>query len=235
MQDIEAAYIQLGGQFVTPLHEIKEKLKGVKAFMFDWDGVFNNGSKSATGGSTFSEVDSMGTNLLRYSYYMNQKSLPLTAVISGEHNETAFYFSKRECFHYNFYKAATNKIDALNFICEKENITPKQVAYFFDDVLDLAMAEVCGLRVLVNQNANPIFIDHCVRHKYADYITANNGNNFAVRESTELLISLNGNYDQVVTGRKSTSEDYKEYLGHRRSVKTAFYTFENSLVKATEL
>ena len=69
--------------------------------------------------------------------------------ISGEKNPSAFYFCERENFNYSFFKVA-NKINALNFICEKENIKHAEVAYFFDDVLDLSMAEVCGVRILIS-------------------------------------------------------------------------------------
>ena len=208
MQEIENSYSYLGGKFVTPINDIKNKLSQIKAYIFDWDGVFNNGEKSANGSSKFSEVDSMGTNLLRYSHFMKTKQLPLTAIISGEKNETAFYFCQRECFDYSFFKVA-NKINALNFICEKENIKPTEIAYFFDDVLDLSIAELCGVRVLVNQKANPLFAEYCIKNNLVDYLTASQGGKFAVREASELLIALNENYNEVITNRKNSTQEYK--------------------------
>src|ERR1043166_618462 len=92
------------GNFITPEKKVKEKLKHIKAILFDWDGVFNNGQKTSNGGSAFSEVDSMGTNLLRYSLYLRNGKMPVTAVISGEKNETAFYFCNREGFHASYFK-----------------------------------------------------------------------------------------------------------------------------------
>ncbi|MCE3229677.1 MAG: phosphatase [Bacteroidetes bacterium] len=239
MQELERIYLALGGKFITPLDEIKTKLQNVKAIIFDWDGVFNDGSKAVTkdgsASSNFSEVDSMGTNLLRFSCYLQKKEMPVTAIISGEKNETAFYFCKRECFHYSFFKTATNKLDSLKYICEKENIKPEQVAYFFDDVLDLGIAEVCGLRILVNQKYNPLFADYCVKNKMVDYITAADGGNHAVRESTELLIALNGNYDTVLTERKNASENYKSYLEGRRAIATKYFTFKENKIEAVEM
>ncbi|MCE3259716.1 MAG: phosphatase [Bacteroidetes bacterium] len=214
---------------------VQSRLQNIKAIIFDWDGVFNDGQKHANGSSNFSEVDSMGTNLLRFSFYLKNNQLPLTAIISGERNETAFYFAKRECFHYSFFKAATNKIDALNYICEKEKIKPEQVAYFFDDVLDLGIAEICGLRILVNQKHNPLFADYCVRNKMVDYITAANGSSHAVRETTELLIALNGNYDTVLTERKKASAVYNTYLTGRRAVETQHFTFKDNRIESVTL
>ncbi len=234
MEEIENIYSYLGAKFITPVDKIRDKLNGVKAIIFDWDGVFNNGQKQDGGSSNFSEVDSMGTNLLRYSHFMKNGKLPVTAIISGEKNETAFYFSKRECFHYSFFKVA-HKIDALNFICDKENIKPNEVAYFFDDVLDLSMAEVCGVRILVNQKANPLFIAYCVKNNLVDYLTASQGGQFAVREATELLIGLNNNYDDVITNRKNYSENYAAYIEQRKATKTNFFTVTDKKIEAVEM
>ncbi len=234
MKEIENAYLNIGGRFITPITELKKKLPNIKAFIFDWDGVFNNGQKNNTGGSNFSEVDSMGTNLLRYSYFMKNGQLPLTAVISGENNETAFYFCKRECFDYSFFKIAT-KINALNFICEKENIKPNEVAYFFDDVLDLSMAEVCGVRILVNQKANPLFVGYCIKNNLVDYLSANTGGGFAVREASELLIALNENFNEVINNRKNSTADYKTYIEKRKAVKTKFFTVVDNKIEAADI
>ncbi len=234
MKEIENAYLNIGGKFITPIDELKKKLPNIKAFIFDWDGVFNNGQKNNTGGSNFSEVDSMGTNLLRYSHFMKNGQLPLTAVISGENNETAFYFCKRECFNYSFFKVAA-KLNALNFICEKENIKPSEVAYFFDDVLDLSMAEVCGVRILVNQKANPLFIDHCIKNNLVDYLSANSGGTFVVREASELLIALNENFNEVITNRKNSTADYKTYIEKRKTIKTKFFTVLDNKIEAAEI
>ncbi len=232
MEEIEKLYTELGGRFITPFNEIKNKLQGIKAFIFDWDGVFNNGKKDTSGSSNFSEVDSMGTNLLRYSYFLKAGKMPLTVVISGEKNATAFYFCKRENFNSSVFKVP-NKIPALNFICENENIKPSEVAYFFDDVLDLPIAEVCGLRILISQKINPLFTDHCIKNKLVDYISANSGGDHAVREVTELLIGLNGNYTEVINNRKNYDPNYRDYLEKRKQIVTKFYTLVESSISET--
>ena len=234
MQQLENSYTYLGGKFITPISALQTKFSKIKAFIFDWDGVFNNGQKNANTGSNFSEVDSMGTNLLRYSHFLKCQQLPITAVISGEKNETAFYFCQRECFNYSFFKIAT-KINALNFICEKENIKPNEVAYFFDDVLDLSMAEVCGVRVLVNQKANPLFVDYCIKNNLVDYLTASPGGQFAVREASELLIALNNNFDEVITDRKNYAANYTTYIENRKKATTKFYTVNNNTLELVNL
>ncbi|MEI6019822.1 MAG: phosphatase [Bacteroidota bacterium] len=232
MIDLKNIYIELGGTFVTPIDRMQDKLKHIKAFVFDWDGVFNDGRKDAGGSSNFSEVDSMGTNLLRYSYFLRKKQMPITAIISGEKNETAFYFSERECFNYSFYKIANKKL-ALEKICEKEHLHPHEIAYFFDDVLDLPIAEVCGLRILVNQKSNPLFFEYCKDAHLVDYATAYSGARFAVREACELLMALNGNYSEVMHSRTKYDEHYTQYIAQRRSIKPDFYTLKDNVIEQT--
>ena len=231
--DIESTFIDIGGQFITDHSLITRKLSGIKAFIFDWDGVFNNGQKNLDGSSGFSEVDSMGTNLLRFSHFQKNGKMPLTAVISGEKNETAFYFCKRECFDYSFFKTP-HKIEALKFICDKENIKPSEVAYFFDDVLDLSIAEVCGLRMMVNRKSNPLLIDYCVKNKLVDYLTASDGGSHAVREASELLVGLYGNFDTTVHNRTHYTETYNAYITKRRLLKPQFFTIKDKVVVAVD-
>jgi len=223
MEQVEKAYGQIDGRFINTSAEIKQRLSVIKAFIFDWDGVFNSGEKSSAAGSTFSEVDSMGVNLLRFSYFLKHGHLPVTLIISGESNDTAFYYSRREGFTYSFSKVA-HKIKALEFLCKKENIEPSQVAYFFDDVLDIPIAEVCGLRMQVNQGTNPLFVNYCIDNNMVDYLTSAPGGRFAVREAAELLIGLNGNFNEVIKARTSNSESYQNYIALRRQVVPEFFT-----------
>lgn len=225
MTELENLYGVIGGRFITSADEIKIKLEKIKAFVFDWDGVYNNGEKQSSGGSNFSEVDSMGQNLLRFSYFLKNKELPFAAIISGEKNDTAFYFSERECLNYSLFKVP-HKFAALDLLCAKENLKPEEIAYFFDDVLDIPIAEVCGIRMMVNQKANPLFAQYCIKHKLVDYLSASAGGSFAVREMTELLIGLNGNYDDVMTGRKNNSAEYQSYITTRRKVKPDYFTLQ---------
>ena len=83
-----------GGNFVTPVEELIQKLAECRAVVFDWDGVFNAGRKGHTSSSGFAEVDSMGTNMLRYGLWRRQGELPYTAIITGENNESAIGFAQ---------------------------------------------------------------------------------------------------------------------------------------------
>lgn len=230
MSHITQLFSEIGGQFISPEATIIEQLKHIKAFVFDWDGVFTNASKDENLQSQFNEADSMGSNLLRFSYYLNNKELPITAIISGENNKAAVTFIKRECFHTSYSKAA-NKLIAVKHLCETYHITENEICFVFDDVLDLSLAEKCGLRVFIPRHANPLLNQYVIKHKLADYITGSQCGNFAVREACELLIGLNGNYDEVITQRKQFSESYTHYLSLRKAITPNYFMLNNGEVE----
>ncbi len=233
MNDIQFIFEQIGGQFNANAEAMSFKLKGIKAFVFDWDGVFNNAVKNENKSSNFNEADSMGTNMLRFSHYLKNQQLPKTAIISGEKNEFAFYFSEREHFDACYYKVP-NKIIALDHFCAEHGIKREEVCYTFDDVLDLSIAEVCGLRMMIHRKANPLFRNYLIKNNLVDYITGAESGNFAVRETTELLMGLNQNYDACMDERKDFSPVYQTYLGRRQEVQTKFFFIENHQVQVSE-
>lgn len=234
MSHFTQLFSEIGGQFISPEATIIEKLKHVKAFVFDWDGVFTNASKDANLQSEFNEADSMGSNLLRFSYFLNNKDIPITAIISGENNKAAFTFVHRERFHLSYSKCA-NKLTATEHLCKEFNIEPNEICFVFDDVLDLSLAEVCGVRIFIPRNANPLLNQYVIKHKLADYITGSQCGQFAVREACELLIGLNGNYEEVITQRKQFSESYNNYLSLRKSTEPQYFFTEDEIIKPLSL
>lgn len=223
MNNIEKIFQDIGGQFCTDAETLKKKLSHVKAFIFDWDGVFNDGSKNENGSSTFNEPDAMGTNMLRFNHWLIHKQLPITTIISGERNSFSFQFAKREKLHATYFKAA-NKTQALDHLLTQHKISPAEIAFVFDDILDLSLAKICGVRILINRTANPLFKNYVIQHTLADYITANSSGNFALREACELMIGLSGDYNATIKHRIDFSDAYQSYLADRQRVSTRFFT-----------
>lgn len=202
---------QSGGRFITSPESISERLHSVQAFLFDWDGVFNNGFKQGESGSPFSETDSMGTNLLRFGYWLIHGRLPFVAIVTGERNPSAITLAEREHFNVIYFKTR-NKLAVREHLKQHFNLNAEQIAYCFDDVLDIAIAGSCGLRFLVSCKASPLFTQYVQDEKLCDYITGQSGDTHAVREICELMLGLLDQYDQVVTLRSSFDPKYTEYL-----------------------
>jgi 3-deoxy-D-manno-octulosonate 8-phosphate phosphatase (KDO 8-P phosphatase) len=217
--DLEKTFTGLGGTFVIPSEEIRASLTGIRLFIFDWDGVFNDGIKTGESGSTFSEIDSMGINMLRFSYYLKYKRIPLVFIITGMNNYSALEFSKREHFD-GIFMNLKNKRSGLDSICETFKVTPDDAAFFFDDVIDLEVARKCKLALFVDNKSNPLLLNYIKLNNIASYITGSPAGHHAVREICELLVGLNGNYDQAVTLRSGFSGEYEEYLRTRNEIVT---------------
>jgi 3-deoxy-D-manno-octulosonate 8-phosphate phosphatase (KDO 8-P phosphatase) len=215
------------GTFFTDAALMAEKLKGIKAILFDWDGVFNNGHKTAEGSSSYSEIDAMGTNLLRFSRYLDSKTMPYVAVMTGETNPAAFILAKREHFNAVYY-SVKHKQDALEHLCRKDNLKPSEVLFVFDDVLDFTAAKLVGLRMMVTHSCNSILTKFAVNRQLVDYLTYHDGDNGAIREITELVLTLSRRFDETIENRMLYSDIYREYLKKRNEATTQFYTVENN-------
>ncbi len=217
--DIEKTFTERGGTFLTPAVQIGKKLSSVKALIFDWDGVFNNGMKSDDGGSPFSEIDSMGINLLRFSIWLRTGKMPLCFIITGMNNQTALGFAKREHFD-GIVMGIKRKKLALVQICNKYGINPEEAAFIFDDAIDIETAKACGLSFFINRRSNPLLSDYIERNKICSYISALPGEAHGLREICELMTGLNGNYETVIELRISFVPEYENYLKDRELIIT---------------
>ncbi len=230
-QEIYSIYEEMGGVFNTPLSVLQKKLEGIKAFIFDWDGVFNGGRKIASDlGSDFSESDSMGLNMLRFSMWLNNgKNIPPFAVITGENNTSSFGFSKRESFNQVYYKVP-DKRTALQDFCYKNGVEEKEVAFFFDDILDLNTAKSVGLRCFLPRKNAPLFNSYVQQQELVDYQASVDGQSNGIREICELLIGLQNNFESVVQKRMQFEGDYKDYLDTRKSVSPEFFRYQEGIL-----
>lgn len=219
---LEDHFVNGGGQFIRSAFDIQQRLRQVHALVFDWDGVFNDGSKGFKSQSNFTEVDTLGIHLLRYGLYRATGHLPAIAIISGQENPSALYLAQRD--HYTaVYSRSRDKVKALRHLCDKTGLTPGQTAYFYDDLLDLSVAQEVGLRFAVGRLANPLLLDYIEHHHLADYISACQGQEHAVREFCELLLGILGEYDTVLESRLAADEKHQEYARLRNEVSTTFY------------
>ena len=204
-------------RFIHSEPELLRRLARTKAVLFDWDGVFNDGFKDADGGSPFSEVGSMGVNLLRFALWLRNGTLPKAAVITGQHNPFAERFGQRERLH-GVYMGFTNKPEAFDAFLSTHGLQADEVAFFFDDVLDLPVAARCGLRVMIGSTVTAWLIEQAIARGEVDIVTANSGGDNGLREATDAVIALLGHGADVIAHRTAYSETYQRYLGERQAV-----------------
>ena len=168
------------GRFLISAAYIQVKLEKIKAYVFDWDGVFNNGQKDERNTSLFNEIDAMGLNMLRFNHYKRKGVMPLFAIITGERNSASHTLAEREHMDAVYYKIK-HKSTAMQHICKQHNLTPEEILFVFDDILDLDVAARVGVRMMVQRQANPLLIKYAENRLFMDYLTACDGNNHALR------------------------------------------------------
>jgi 3-deoxy-D-manno-octulosonate 8-phosphate phosphatase (KDO 8-P phosphatase) len=171
----------------------------------------------------------MGTNLLRFAFWLDKGNLPPFAIISGENNAASHRFAKRERIEQCYFKFI-DKTFAMKDFCQKNRLEPHEIAFVFDDVIDFSIAKQCGLRFLIRKKASPLTTKFAQENALCDYITACEGGEQAVREVCELLIGAKNLFDKTVTERMTFGDVYKRYVLEKNSGNTEFYTFQDGSV-----
>lgn len=227
---VQSIFESVGGRFVAPPEEMAHAMQHCRGVVFDWDGVFNRGRKGTSTESDFAEADSMGTNMLRYGMWRKAESLPFVAIISGENNRSAVHFAGREHFD-SVYTGVKDKRLVIQHLATENDLEPGQLICVFDDINDLGMAEMCGVRLLVRRDASPLLVDFAIERNLCDYVTG--ATEFAVREACELALGLLGIYGDVVASRIAVDEYYQRYFDARQAVSTkSFVMREDSIIRS---
>lgn len=207
----EDHFVDIGGQFLTSSFNIKSKLESIKAFVFDWDGVFNDGSKNGAI-SSHSDIDLNGLKLLTYAYYMHFGNHPELALITTNNSDMLGDFAKEENISLLNVDDESSKDQAFLNFCNEKGISPGQVAFVYDDVFDLSIANGAGLKFMVGRLANPLLINYVEHNHLADYISASQGNEHALREITELLSGLLADYSELLSNIVTRDKHYLEFI-----------------------
>lgn len=169
--------------------ELKQKLLGIKLIVLDVDGVLTDGAIILSGKDSdtkqFHVQDGFGITLarqagIRFGILTGRTSDAVKRRV--EELKIDYY----ECGH--FYKQ-----DALQEMIRGAGLTPGQVLYMGDDVLDLVCKPHVGVFVAPANATIRVQQD-------ADWVTSRNGGDTAVREMIEVLLETQG--------LLKTTEDY---------------------------
>ena len=95
--------------------------------------------------------------------------LPNSFIITGQGNDAARYFCKRENFH-SMVQGALYKKDVFLQLCDDFEFRPEEAVFFFDDVLGLNVCRLVGLRAQILHGYSPLFDAFVVSHDLADMI-----------------------------------------------------------------
>ncbi len=168
---------------------ITSKAKLIKLLILDVDGVLTDGMLYFGPDSNSEETkgynvkDGLGITLL-------QKSDIHVAVITGRKSKSVSDRLAGLKIEYIF-QGQENKFDAYLQLINTLNVSPEQVAYVGDDIIDLPVMSKIGLSIAVN-DAHPEIL------KRADWVTKNRGGNGAVREVCDLILQAQDKFDSLI-------------------------------------
>ncbi len=168
---------------------MRERLKAIKLLLLDVDGVMTDGRiiYTSDGSETkaFDVKDGHGLKLL-------QRAGVKVGIITGRQSDIVLRRAKELGIEL-VYQNAKNKLVPFQDILKREKLTPEQVAYVGDDVVDLPILSRVGFAATVADAVDDI-------KPYVHYVTVREGGRGAVREICDLLLKEAGLWDDV-TGR----------------------------------
>lgn len=160
--------------------ELSEKLSKIKLIAMDCDGVLTDGgmyySENGDELKKFNTKDGMGVGLLHKAGFK-------TAIITGEDVDIVKNRANKLKIK-EIQLGIKDKLECMNKIIKKYNLSMDEVLYIGDDINDLNLLKNVGVSIAVADSLE-IVKDN------ADYITKAKGGQGAVREVVELILQDN--------------------------------------------
>ena len=162
---------------------ILEKLKNVKAFLFDVDGVLSDGRILIT------ETGEQLRNMSVKDGYALKKAMQkgyLVGIISGGSSDgirLRMEFLGIPEIHIGI----KNKIEVYYQILERHNLTPEQILYMGDDIPDTPILKNCGVACCPSDAVSEV-------KEICDYISPSKGGHECARDVIEKTLKLNGQW-----------------------------------------
>jgi len=165
---------------------MEDRLRKIKAFAFDVDGVLTDGGILATLDGellrTFDAKDGFGLRMASMHGYN-------LGIITGGRSE-----SIRKRFHTcgimaeDIYLGSRNKIEDFEDFCRRHCLTAEQVMYFGDDLPDIPVMQACGCGACPSDAVDDV-------KEIADMISDRPGGKGCVRSCIEKVMKLQGKWD----------------------------------------
>jgi len=166
--------------------ELNNRIRKIRLLILDVDGVLTDGriiiDDAGQESKHFDVKDGHGLKLImRYGIDVVLLTGRSSAVVTHRANDLGI----REVF-----QGILNKIDFFQLFIEKRGINPEEVAYVGDDVVDIPILKRVGFSIAVKDAADEV-------KEKVDHITAKPGGRGAVREVCDLILKVQGKWEDV--------------------------------------
>ena len=164
---------------------MEEKLKKIRAFASDVDGVLTDGSLiCTTEGDLLRQYNAKDGFGLRMAY-MNGYGL---AIITGGWSQTIVKrLVSSGVKEEDFYLRSRDKVADFYAYCSRKGYRPEEVMYFGDDLPDIPVMQVAGVSVCPADAVEEV-------KAVADCVSDREGGNGCVREYVEKVMKLRGDW-----------------------------------------
>lgn len=172
---------------------MKDKLKKIKIFLMDVDGVLTDGKMFYFTDSNgiehefkaFDSQDGIGLILLN-------KFEIITGIVTGRESESVYQRARLLRMRY-VYQGFLTKIFAVNEILEKTGVDWDELCYMGDDLTDLPVLKRCGFSACPANAVDEV-------KKICDYVSPKQGGSGAVRDICDKILLAKGLKDKVMLG-----------------------------------
>lgn len=183
-----------------------QKAKQIKVLLTDVDGVMTNNTLSFFTDNDgqvheikhVESLDGMGLMFLASCGL-------ITGIVSRGTSRTLEFWADVLGMQFLFYNTS-DKRRALAYVCEHTGVTPEEVAFIGDDIIDLGLLEQVGLPMAVANSVSEV-------KKVALYTSPRSGGKGAVRDIAEQILRARGLWDGIVeSNRNGTFQTPKHKL-----------------------
>ena len=161
----------------------KEKLKDIKAFVFDVDGVFTDGSVYLLPGGNMCRVMNV---LDGYAVVKAIKNNYKIGVITGGNDDQVRHRINYLGISDYYAKSSNKRIDFEDFKL-KYNLKNKEILMMGDDLPDMEIMKMAGISACPKNSVPEV-------KEISDYISSIEGGKGAVREVIEQVMKVQGKW-----------------------------------------
>jgi 3-deoxy-D-manno-octulosonate 8-phosphate phosphatase (KDO 8-P phosphatase) len=162
---------------------IEQRARAVRMLVFDVDGVLTDGSlfydNHGQEYKAFNSRDGHGIKMLRASGVE-------TGIITGRTSQIVLHRARNLGIG-QIYQGAEDKLEALQLLLRETGLSPEQIAYMGDDVVDLPVMNRCGLAITVPDAPDAV-------KARSQVITQASAGRGAAREACELIMRAQGTW-----------------------------------------
>jgi 3-deoxy-D-manno-octulosonate 8-phosphate phosphatase (KDO 8-P phosphatase) len=174
------------------MSNFKEDLTKVKAFAFDIDGVFTDGSVYTTAeGDQIRATNTKDGFAVRYALKMGY---PIGIISAGRFNEGVTKRLKSLEVE-DLYMGSFEKTDSILSFCKKHSVDLDQVLYMGDDIPDYPVLKMVGVPTCPADSVEEV-------KQVSKYISNYKGGRGCVRDVIEQVLRAQGKWVKLDSGEK---------------------------------